>query len=94
MVPPGLDWNGIYISFRIPEIGTAGTGVDASMNGTGIVLWGLASSGASLFASGETNVFRGEDINNGGISFGGKMGISNSGSNMSLDAFYENLGYL
>ena len=94
VVPQGLDWNTITLSLRVPQIGTAGTGVDASMNSSGVVLWSLASSGTSLFASGETNIFRGGDINNGAIAFGGKNGISNSGSIVSIDSFYETNSYL
>lgn len=58
VVPHGLDWNSITLSLRVPQIGNAGTGVNALMTNTGLVLWSLASSGASLFASGETNIFK------------------------------------
>lgn len=38
--------------------GATNTGIAPVSTGTGYILWTLASSGVSLFASGEVNTFR------------------------------------
>lgn len=64
------------------------------MNSTGVVLWNIASSGASLFASGETNIFHGSDINSTPLSISTLFGNSNSGSNLTFLNFYTNNTFL
>ena len=63
VLPNGINWNLVSFSFVVPTIGTASSVVQPSMNQSGVILWTLGSSGASLFASGETNVFKYIDVN-------------------------------
>ena len=87
-----LNWNAILFEFRVPIIwGNTNTGVAVAWTNSGYILWTLASSGASLFASGETNTFKGFQINSATLwdkiitSFNG---TSNSGSAATFWSFY------
>ncbi len=93
VIPNDIDWNTVYFEFRVPVVGSGGTWV-VNM-GTGYIIWTLASSGASLFASGETNTFKWIDINiSGGTQIIIKHGTSNSWSDVQFLDFYTNASYL
>lgn len=61
VIPENITWNTVNFYFRVPTIPweTEATG---SISGSGIILWTFGYSGASLYASGETNIFRFYDI--------------------------------
>lgn len=63
VIPAGVDWSLVNFYFRVPSIPgeTSSTGSSSS---SGIILWTFGYSGASLYASGETNIFKLNDINN------------------------------
>ena len=56
VVPDGVIWSAVKFQFRIPQIGNSSTGVAPTLSNSGFVLWTIASTGASLFASGETSI--------------------------------------
>lgn len=58
VIPNGINWNSVTFDFRVPKIATAGTGINTAYNGSGFILWTLGYTGASLFASGEVNIFQ------------------------------------
>lgn len=60
VVPNNIDWNSVQFYFRIPLVDSTqtSTGINSQLSNSGIVMWTLVSTGGSLFASGETNVFR------------------------------------
>lgn len=90
VIPNGLNnWAGVLFQFRLPLIsaGTS-TGVDASWTNSGYILWTFASSGASLFASGETNIFLWSELNNTNQTLTTRNGRSNSGSAVTFGDFY------
>lgn len=90
VIPQNIDWNNVRFTFRVPQIGGAGTGVDASMNSSWVVLWTFWYSGASLFASGETEIFQWSDINIDDFDqFYTFYWITNSGSSMTINSFYN-----
>ena len=86
-------WNGITFKFRIPQITpTSSTWVISAWTSSGYILWTLASSGATLFASGETNIFDGNDISSISPTLSINLfdGITNSGSPRTFWNFYNN----
>ncbi|MBP9779324.1 hypothetical protein KBD33_01735 [Candidatus Gracilibacteria bacterium] len=89
VIPDNINWDDVNFIFRVPKIGTAGTGVHALATSTGYVLWTIGYTGASLFASGETEIFRGSDINHI-ANIGLFDGITNSGSMLTVNSFYNN----
>lgn len=97
VIPNGImNWGSINFEFRVPvtESGAlSATGVDMTKGLSGAILWTLASSGASLFASGETNIFRVQDININNVTISTKQGKTNSGSSETFANFYQG-GYM
>jgi hypothetical protein len=95
VIPDGINWNDVTFEFRVPSIAWAGTGVNGAYAGSGFILWTLWYTGASLFASGEVNIFQWSDINTITSSrFWNFQGISNTGTNMSVSDFYTTTNYL
>lgn len=96
VIPEGLwNWWSIDFKFRIPQISTtSSTGVAVIGTSSGYILWTLASSGASLFASGETNIFRGTDLDNTTQVITTKFGTTNTGSTPDFWTFYNAPPYL
>lgn len=91
VIPEGVNWSNVAIKFRVPSISNSSTGTDPSVDNSGIVLWTFASSGASLFASGEANTFRGYQINSSNVSdqrIASYNGTTNSGSVSTFGNFY------
>jgi hypothetical protein len=91
VVPNGINWDTVNFQFRIPDIGGNTGVVNAS---SWFILWTLASSWASLFASGETNIFKGNALNNIASQISTYNGTSNSWSSVNFKAFYESPFYL
>jgi hypothetical protein len=91
VIPDGLtNWGGVIFQFRIPQISpTSSTGVNAWSTNSGFVLWTFASSGASLFASGESNIFLWAELNDSDQYISTRVGKSNSGSESSFGNFYD-----
>ncbi len=90
VIPNGLNnWGTVFFQFRIPQISaTSSTGVAPSWTNSWYILWTFASSGASLFASGEANVFLWSELNNTNQTLATRNGRSNSGSSATLWDFY------
>jgi hypothetical protein len=86
----GIDWTNVAFEFRVPQIDTSvGTWVAASLANSGIVLWTLGYTWASLYASGETQIFQGNDINTVTNQFLSFTGNTNSWTSMSVNTFYN-----
>lgn len=90
VIPDGINsWNSVHFEFRVPIIGSnTNTGVDATYFNSGFILWTFGNSGATLFASGETNIFRWLDINTPMVTIDSKNGVTNSGSAETFWSFY------
>ncbi|MBX9809749.1 hypothetical protein K2X92_05155 [Candidatus Gracilibacteria bacterium] len=88
-IPTTMDWSNVSFRFRVPNIPNE-TGATGSTFSSGIILWTFGYSGASLYASGETNIFKFNDIvgNTGPakqlISFNGQ---TNTGVAMAFTTF-------
>ena len=88
VIPSWLgDWSGVNFYFRVPNIPneTSDTG---SLSGSGIILWTFGYSGASLYASGETNIFKMSDIGNTARTISSYSWQTNTGSSFRFDNFY------
>lgn len=96
VIPGGVDWNNVNFEFRVPKVSSdSGTWVVATMSNSWVILWTLGYTGASLYASGETQIFRWSDINIlNNNNFSSFSGITNTGSALSVSDFYSNLSYL
>ena len=95
VIPDNVDWGKVWFYFRVPQTGSgAGTGVYLGSGNSWAILWTLWYTGASLFASGETNIFRFTDIQSAWVTVLTFSGTSNSGSSMFFTDFYGNVGYL
>jgi hypothetical protein len=95
VIPDWVDWNNVSFYFRIPTIWTASNSVDPSaLGGSWYILWTFWNSGVTLFASGETNIFKLSEINIWATTIGIKEGITNSWSASTLNFFYGDLQYL
>lgn len=96
VIPNGLgNWSSINFKFRIPQVSSnSSTGVAIWATSSGYILWTLASSGVSLFASGETQIFDGTALLNTNQSIGSKWWTTNSGSYSQFGNFYFNGTYL
>lgn len=92
VIPDNVPWSSVYFEFRVPVIsGNTSTGIAPTLTNSGFILWTLASSGASLFASGETNIFQGNKINSSlpvDKRIDNYNGTSNSGDLVSFGTFY------
>lgn len=55
-IPGPIDWSNVNFRFRVPNIPNE-TWATGSTFGSGIILWTFGYSGASLYASWETNIF-------------------------------------
>lgn len=90
VIPNGLNnWATVTFQFRIPQISTnSSTGVDAGWTNSWYVLWTFASSWASLFASGESNIILWSELNNTNQTLTTRVGKSNSWSAVTFGDFY------
>lgn len=96
VIPPWLgDWTTVSFEFRVPNIGSWSTLVSSSMSASGLILWTLGYSGASLYASGETEIFRWWDIGTPTTAlFPAFDGLTNSWSSVQVSDFTTNVNYL
>lgn len=95
VIPENINWGQVNFQFRIPAIWSSSTGVLWwNSNTGGYILWTIASSGASLFASGETNIFKWQDLDNTDKPIHLYAGTTNSWSASTFDNFYLNNIYL
>lgn len=92
VIPNDINWNTVDFEFRVPTIWSGSTTVAPAYSNTGFIIWTLASSWASLFASGETNIFQWYRINSS-VPADKKIltfsGTSNTGSIVSFESFYN-----
>jgi hypothetical protein len=92
VIPDWVNWSNVFFEFRVPAItiswSTTGTGVANTMTNSGLILWTLGYSWASLYASGETQIFRWLDINDPAKVIYWFNGTTNSGSPLSFNSFY------
>jgi hypothetical protein len=93
VIPEGITWGSVQFQFRIPPIQNTNTGVAVGTN-SGYILWTLASSGVSLFASGESEIFRASMLDDSLQSIVLKEWTTNSWSSSSFNTFYTSNLYL
>lgn len=91
VIPDNISWNNVNFSFRVPKINgnTSSTWVDLSMTNTGFILWTFWYSGASLYASGETQIFKGDEIDGNPNLIEIKDGLTNSWAGLKFNVFYS-----
>ncbi len=96
VIPPLLGtWSNVTFEFRVPNVSsTSWTGIDNAMNSSWIILWTLWYSWASIYASGETQIFKWNDVNAPMTTFSSFSGITNTGSVISVGWFYSSPEYL
>lgn len=87
VIPEGINWSNVFFYFRVPPI-PGETSLTGATNGSGIILWTFGYSGASLYASGETEIFKLNDITWLSKSIASFNGVTNTGSNFRFDNFY------
>lgn len=87
VIPDVVDWSTVRFYFRVPNISgeTTSTGNSSS---SGIILWTFGYSGASLYASGETNIFKFSDIDGASKQITWYNGKTNSGTSTTFWTFY------
>lgn len=91
VIPEGIDWNTVDFYFRIPQITSdSSTGVHITMANSGVILWTLTSTGNSLFASGETNIFLGNAIDSSPQVIATKLWSTSTGQIVAFGTFYDN----
>ena len=90
VIPSTLTTNSLKFSFRIPKVESTqtSTGVNPALNSTGIIMWTFTSTGNSLFASGETNIFRWLDLDGSIQTLELKNGTTSTGALMNFNSFY------
>lgn len=89
VIPAWLgDWSSVNFYFRVPPI--PGELSSTGSNSTwGIILWTFGYSGASLYASGETNIFNMKDDITGSVrKILNYSWQTNTGSSFRFDNFY------
>ena len=87
VIPQNISWWSVNFRFRVANIPwNSNTG---SASNSGIILWTFGSSWASLYASGELEVFRWSDITGLDRSIASFNGYTNTGSSFRFDIFYN-----
>lgn len=88
VIPSGISsWNSVNFRFRVANIpGSINTG---SLSDSGIILWTFGYSWASLYASGETNIFVGSDISGTNKTIDNKNWLTNTGTARTFQGFYD-----
>lgn len=86
VIPSGMTWSSVYFYFRVPSI-PGETQFTGSTSGSGVILWTFGYSGASLYASGETNIFKFNDITGLQEQIHNFDGQTNTGIAMTFNAF-------
>jgi hypothetical protein len=89
VIPSGVTWGSVNFKFRVPAIPwVSNITPSPSLTNSGIILWTFGYSGASLYASGETNIFKLNDIDASNKQINDKWWITNTGVSMQFSAFY------
>jgi hypothetical protein len=88
VIPNAVDWSTVQFYFRVPNIPGETGSTGTVTGGSGIILWTFGYSGASLYASGETEIFTFADINGTAKIINWKNGQTNSGSSATFWWFY------
>ncbi len=95
VIPNAVDWDTVNFEFRVPTVWwNTSTGVATAYSNTWFIIWTLASSGTSLFASGETNILKWSDINSPNKTLSAYQWTSNSWSVVQFKTFYTDANYL
>jgi hypothetical protein len=89
VIPNGVNWGSVQFYFRVPSI-PGETSSTISTSASGVILWTFGYSGASLYASGETNIFKLNDIDGSSKTIDAKNWLTNTGVSIRFDAFYNN----
>ncbi len=93
VIPSGVNWETVNFQFRVPVISSSmtNTGELATFTNSGIILWTFGYSGASLYASGETQIFKFSDIkeSNTTRSISTYSGLTNTGVISTFGNFYN-----
>lgn len=87
VIPNAVDWSTVRFYFRVPNI-PGETTATGNASSSGIILWTFGYSGASLYASGETNIFKFSDIDGNIKYINGYNGRTNSWSTGTFWFFY------
>ncbi len=87
VIPEGINWSAVNFYFRVPNIPGETTSTGNASN-SGIILWTFGYSGASLYASGETHIFKFIDIDGNSKSINSYSGNTSSGSSATFWFFY------
>jgi len=88
VIPNWLNWNTVIFEFRIPTINSIPWTINPTYSNTGYILWTIGYTWASLFASWETNIFRGSDLGFP-TTLWAFNGISNTWSYLTVNTFYN-----
>jgi hypothetical protein len=90
VIPEWIDWANVNFDFRIPTINGMTWDVHPSGMSSWYILWTIGYTGASLFANGETEIFRWDHINIWWFfGFWGFSGITNTWSLSLVSNFYS-----
>lgn len=93
VIPENISWNMVRFYFRVPKTDNT-TFLTGASTASWIVLWTFWSSGASLYASGELEIFRWTEIGDiAWVLIDTKKWLTTSGSAASFDNFYTNSTY-
>jgi hypothetical protein len=88
VIPAWLgNWSTVNFYFRVPSI-PGEVSLTGSSSTWGIILWTFGYSWASLYASGETNIFKMNDITGTAKTIGSYSWQTNTGSSFRFDNFY------
>ncbi len=82
-----LSWNTVSFRFRAPDTGNWHP-VNGSSN-SWVILWIFGHSGASLYASGETQIFQFDDIDGNAKLIWGYSWQTNTWANSNFQTFYD-----
>ncbi|MCK9272380.1 hypothetical protein M0P65_02425 [Candidatus Gracilibacteria bacterium] len=86
-----ISWNNVIFNFKVPDLN--GNGNESLSNtSSGVINWILSGSGTSAFASGETNMIKGSEVNGVNWKIGGKNGMDLNGSGGTFSQFYTQFG--
>jgi hypothetical protein len=89
VIPSGVTWGNVNFRFRVPTIPGETSGIISGSN-SGIILWTFGYSGASLYASGETQIFKMNEVTNTDRKIDTFSGLTNTGVTSTFGAFYNN----
>lgn len=94
VIPNWITWTNVSFEFRVPQIWTSSTGV-STPTGSWIILWTMWYTWASLYASGESNIFIADNINKYNTGYlSSRAWTTNSGSSLQFTDFYTDASFL